>query len=824
MYLYLDFFLINKLQDYEFFNNLKNKKNYFYLINLTKKATNQYSYCKMKFLTVCLLFFVQIYSQVTNNDESLKNLIGAYFLQDREIIHVQFNKYIYVNNEDIAFKGYVLSQMYQAPHPNTTNVQLVIYDEKDQIVQKQLLYTNKGTFEGGLHLSDKFKSGRYFFHFYTNWMNNFIEDDSFTQTVEIIDKKEPYQLHLNEPNYKTVKVTFYPEGGTLLNDMHNNIGIKITDCNQKGIEIKEGIVLDSKQNEIIRFNTNKMGNGIFYLIPSLNETYSIRIKSDKISLTQALPPVAETGIVITYNNNLPKNLIVAVKTNDKGLDLYKNKKMTLLIHQGLNFIQKELMFTDAKEKIFNIDKQNLSNGVNSIRLIDENLNQVTERLLYHYAENKPVTVLEAKAMPNDSIIITGKTDLKLANLSLSILPENNICSHQRRSILGTFLLNAYLEKPEINTYSYFDSENNDKKKEMELLMINQPKSKYKWENIKNNPPKLNYKFNRGVTISGKVAKKISVKSKYKISLISLKTKVFDETTLDENNEFKFENFYAQDSTTFIFQLVNDKNISKYTEMTTKVSSDENSFLLPHQFEKNNCPPAELKPEDSFAFTPPKLGQGIVNLSGVTIKVQKQVMKHKNDMSFMATGFKIDDNQFGSVLDFIGRNGYKTGINPNDNSVFINDRRSFSSNSSPQVYIDNVVAFDLNMLFSLQLNEVDEIYIDKSGSSDIGSGGNGTIKIFLKEATKNNYYRVKYSTLIVTTGFTKSINFKNTSFDTQKEFLYFGTLNWTPTITTNKNSFEIKSTRANQQAIQVLVEGFSPEGVLLSEIQKIKIQE
>ncbi|MDQ5930831.1 MAG: hypothetical protein QG594_2620, partial [Bacteroidota bacterium] len=119
----------------------------------------------MKFLTVCLLFFVQIYSQVTNNDESLKNLIGAYFLQDREIIHVQFNKDIYVNNEDVAFKGYVLSQMYQAPHANTTNVQLVIYDEKDQIVKKQLLYTNKGTFEGGLHLSDKFKSGRYFFHF-----------------------------------------------------------------------------------------------------------------------------------------------------------------------------------------------------------------------------------------------------------------------------------------------------------------------------------------------------------------------------------------------------------------------------------------------------------------------------------------------------------------------------------------------------------------------------------------------------------------------------------------------------------------------------------
>lgn len=782
---------------------------------------------KLGTLTLCLLLFCRSYSQTANNQESIKNLIGNYFLQDRENIHVQFNKEIYVTNEDIAFKGYVLSKNNNSPQLKTTNVQLVIYDDQDQIVQKQLLYTSKGTFDGGLHLSEKFKSGRYFFHFYTNWMNNFNEDDSFTQMVEIINKNEPYQLNSNEPNWKTAKITFFPEGGTIIDDMNNAVGIKITDCNQKGIEIKEGVLLDSNQNEITTFNTNKMGNGIIYFIPNIKESYTVKIKSDKIELSQPLPAIAETGIIITYNNNLPKNILaIAIKTNDKGFELYKNKKLTLLMHQDGNSIQKELTFTDEKELTLLFDKKYLLNGVNTIRLIDENLNELTQRLVYHYADTKPVTVLEAKAIANDSIILTGKTDLKQANLSISMLPENNICTNQKRSILGTFYLNAYLEKPELSNYSYFDAQNSTKKQEMELLMINQPKSKLKWENIKNKPPKITYNFNKGVTISGKIAKKLSEKSLYKVSLISLKNNVFEETIVDKNNEFKFENFYAKDSTVFLVQLINNKNTSKYTEMTTAVSSDEKPFLLPHQFEKNNCP-IEKKPEDIFTFSIPKLGEGIINLSELTINsVRKTVLKHEKEMSLNANSFKIDENEFGTVLDFIGRNGYKTGIDPEENTVYIRDRRSFGDiNTPPNVYIDNSIVFDLNVLFSLNLNEVDEIYIDKSGASDTAAGGNGTIKIFLREASKNDYYRVKYTSLIVTSGFTQSIDFKNAEFDTQKEFFNFGTLNWSPTVTTNdKNSFEIKATRANQKEVQVLVEGFTPEGTLISEIQKIKVQE
>ena len=79
-------------------------------------------------------------------------------------------------------------------------------------------------------------------------------------------------------------------------------------------------------------------------------------------------------------------------------------------------------------------------------------------------------------------------------------------------------------------------------------------------------------------------------------------------------------------------------------------------------------------------------------------------------------------------------------------------------------------------------------------------------------------------MIVTTGFAQKIEFKNAPFETQKEFFYFGTLNWVPSINVKENpTYEIKFPKGGQTEIQVLVEGFNTDGELISENQKVSIQ-
>ncbi len=775
---------------------------------------------------ICSVLFFQANSQTIDNKKLIENCLENYFQYDRENIHVQFNKNRYVNSEDIGFKGYITSKNNTILAENTTNVQFIVYDAQRQIIQKKLLFASKGTFAGGIHLDDKFKAGTYYFHFFTNWMHNFIEDDSFVQTIEIIDKKESYNFDSEEPNYKTAEIRLFPEGGSIISDIINTVGVKITDCNQRGIQISDGIIVDSKANEISHFHTNQSGNGVFYLNPDLNETYTLKIISEKLTISKSLPTIQETGIVVSYNNNLSgQNLLVNVKTNDKGVALYQNKTYNLLVQQNKNALLKEITFNNKQtDQIVYFDKKYVSNGVNSIRIIDENLNEITERLLYNYGTINPVTSLEAKAVANDSIVLSGKTGVIQANLSVSVLPADNKCAEQKRAIMGTFYLNAYLEIPEINNYSYYDPENKNRIAEMELLMLNQNRSKYLWNNIKSNPPKMSYTFDKGVTISGTVEKVIKPKSKFKMSLFSLKDNVFEETTIDEKSNFKFENFYAKDSTVFILQMMDEKSLAITTKMTTKVASEITPLNLSIPFEKSICPPLKKK-DTNFTFSPPKLEDSVTKLNEIVVQnnFKKATLIHETEMSMNAQGFKIQEGQHGSVLDFIGRNGYRTGIDVEDNEAYIRNSNSSSSNNAPAVYIDDIQQTDFNFLFDLEISDVDEIYIDKSGLSDTSSRSTGTIKIFLKKGVKNKFFKIKYSSLIVTNGFSPNIEFKNSYFETQKEFYYFGTLNWTPTITIKDNpNFEVKFPKGNQKEIKVQIEGFTADGQLLSEIRKIPV--
>lgn len=797
-------------------------------INFYLTLTNQTPKKQMKFsLTLfSLLFIATSFSQTANNQENIQKSIENYFQYDRENIHVQFNKTVYVNNENIAFKGYVINKHKYLP-ANTTNVQLAIYNEQKQLVKKQLLYTYLGVFDGGIHLTEKFPSGKYYFHFYTNWMNNFIEDDSFTQCVEIISRNEPYQMPSPEPNWKSAKVEFFPECGKIINDMVNKVGIKITDCNQKGIKI-EGKVFDSKSKEIAQFKTNAMGNGFFYLNPDANEKYSIEIKTEKLNLVQALPETHKTGLAISYNNNLSNNVLaVVVKTNTASLPVYQNKKLTLLIHQNGNSILKEFAFdTTEPEKTLRFDKTNTPNGVNTIRVIDEEMNELAERLVYIETSFKPGIDLEAKAIANDSLNLSIKTNTKNPNLSISLLPENNICNTKKSSIIGTMYLNAYLNEPEDDTYPYFDNDNKTRKTDLELLLLNQNKNKYSWNNIKSNPPKMTHPFTQGLTIKGTIEKKTQ-NSKYKISLLSMKNKVFEETTIDKSNQFTFENVAIQDSTVVLLQIMDGVTQLKSNKIKAKTVVMDSVSVFQPRFNVHNCSKAHDTPK-IFNFGKFSMANNIINLKDIVVTgapKTKLVHKEKNPM---AKAFKVGENELGTLLDYIEKYGnFTVGIDK-DNSVYIyQDRRNTSfatlTNGRPTIYIDDLEIFDLNFLFSINIKEVSEVYFDDSGISERNPGGFGTIKVYLKEGYKNDLFKIKNTSLIITNGFTKQIDFNNAPFETAEEFNYFGTLSWFPEIAIQANQTqEIKALKANQKEIQVWLEGFTEDGELISETRKIPV--
>lgn len=779
---------------------------------------------------IVLLFTTFSFSQNAEKQQKIKTNLEEYFHFERENIHVQFNKTIYISNENIAFKGYVFNKQSSLPNLNTTNVLLVIYDAQGQVIQRHLLYASLGSFDGILTLDEKTAFGKYRFQFYTNWMNNFMEDESFVQNIEIINKNESYNLKTNQPNFETASLSINPESGNFIKGISNTIGVKINDCNALGIQIMEGLVLDSKGAIITTFFTNKMGYGKFELTPDANETYSIKIATDKLNLQKQLPKPINSGIAITYNNNLPNNILeVSVKTNSDGVNLYQNKNYTLLMHQNGKHIQKEFNFNDKNAtQILTFDKNDLANGVNSIRIIDENLNEISERLLYLNKQSKEIPVLETQVAANDSVNLFGKLNSKWANLSVSILPSENACYDHKNSILGTFFLDSYLEHPIANTYNYFDRLNSTRAFDMELLMLNQEKSKYYWNNIMTNKPKESYRFSKGITINGTIVKPLNPKTKYKVALISLKHKIFEEAIVDKNNKFSFDNFFARDSTAYQLELMDEKNLVIETKMITNILYNNEPFLKKQVFDGANC--QSIKDLNmTFAFSNADLEKKRIALNEIVIQnnYKKPIFTHQTEMNNQAAkAYKIGETDFGSALDFIGRNGFFTGVD-SENSVFVrNSRREYNvdeSSSAPSVFIDNFQIVDLNFLYDLDLMNVDEIYIDRTASSTTGTAGFGTIRIYLKKGMNNGYSKKKHTTLIVKSGFAKSKKFKNTEFAFSTEINVFGTLQWSPNVFLDANQvFEVSFPKLNQKEILVLIEGFTTDGQFISEIKKLTL--
>lgn len=153
--------------------------------------------------------------------------------------------------------------------------------------------------------------------------------------------------------------------------------------------------------------------------------------------------------------------------------------------------------------------------------------------------------------------------------------------YQRTKIYhGYFLSQCVSKNPEVNNYFYFDPLNNERKQDMEALMLVKNNNKFEWDDIKNKIPKIVYPFTKGVTIRGKVETDSNLKSKGKITLVSTKNQVFEDAVISPSGNFKFENFFAQDSTVFVLQVTNEKGIRKYSRIETQVVQNESDFVFP----------------------------------------------------------------------------------------------------------------------------------------------------------------------------------------------------------------------------------------------------
>lgn len=763
-----------------------------------------------------LLLLLTIFPSIAQNslDEKLIN----YFKLDRENIHLHLNKTIYSTNETIWFKGYIIEKKESKLNFLTTNVYVRLLDSDKKEIFNKLFYASNGTIIGQFDLDKNLITGDYYIHTYTNYMNNFLEDESTLLKIKIVNSKDKLIEKKNSSSNINIKYAF--ESGLFLENIDNTIGVNIKDCSGKGIKINQIEVINNKNETITTFATNQEGFGKFDLLNTTSDEYSFRFSYNNYTYSQSLGKPEVEGINLSVNSYaIEGKMLLKVKTNQSTLNKFLNKPFSILIQRN-NFANSINFKLDKLTSDFIINKSDLQEGINSVKLLDENSVLVSERIIYNQSLDREKIIVESIIKKGDSISIIAKISNRVANLSISALPINTFSNHNSDHIVSSIAFNNYCDFENTNFNYYFENFSKRKEYELDLVLLHTLKSKYKWNDIMNSVPKETYSFDVGINISGKINQTLNNKEKLKLRLFSING-LNEQTEINEKNEFEFKNVLAIDSTNFHFTLIKNNEKLQNLNIFSRLSNNVKPFIKEPEIKKIEC--------DDFLYSYnteiddfPKL-ENTTQLEGISItEIKKPKLENEREFNNgMAKGYKISDTDYSSyrdILSFIASHGYDVSIE--GTGVVIRSRivRTIMGTSSPAVFLDNSPVYDFSQLQNILLNEIDEIYINKHGYGMGDNGINGSIRIYRKKGfySPPRTNEVKSKSILITKGFQQLKSYKNLNYEnyTQDNFQKNGTIHWIPNIYTNESgNFNFTIPHFDQEKIILNIQGIDNLGQL-----------
>ncbi len=776
---------------------------------------------------VILLSFIPFAGNAQNDSikEKITSHFDKYFGLEREIIHVHLDKDVFLSDEQIWFKGYVLNRKTKTPFSLTTNVFAVLMDQQGNKMAEQLVFSSGGSFSGNLKLGKKYLSGDYYLQFYTNWMNNFSEDESSVYKITIVNTEKPLYPS-DKPDYSKINIDFNPEGGgNLILGVKNVVGIRLSDCAHKPIPVTEGDIIDEKGNSITKVFLNKFGYGKFDIIPA-SQQYKAIFTINGQTVSAALPAAQYDGIAFDVNNySIANKTLITINANAGYINSIPGKKLYVIVNQDNKSIAFEVDFLNGfLEQQLAFLNDDLFDGVNTVTVFDPNKNALAQRLLFKYPSEKLTANVTPSDKPNRFI---GKTAYANTNLSIGVLPENSIADKGHSDLYASLLINPYLAEKITNAHYYLDSPSKSRIYEMDLLLLNQKKLKYDWLKIQSKVPAQNHEFDYGLTVKGTLNQKQNNLERYKIKLYSFHARLNEITEINDKNEFYFKYLVAADSTLINISLLKVPELDKAlpATMSLKVMNAKRKFNFPF-LGNAECQPLFESLDVNF---PDFLEQDTVLLDEVQVENKNKLTRQTGFGNAMLTGYKITaENNGMDVLNFIQNHGFE--VQRGWGGVIISGRLRTSINAAqnqPVIYLDGFRMLNFDELDGMRMDDIDEIYLNAHAIVASVNNNIGVIKIYRKKISQ---YPVKEPKTNIATfaidGYQMIAPFTNADYSTKSDagFENFGVIQWIPNILTDeKGAFIFQLPPAGKRNVKLLIEGITPEGRLISEIKTISVQ-
>jgi hypothetical protein len=358
-------------------------------------------------------------------------------------------------------------------------------------------------------------------------------------------------------------VSFYPEGGYLPEGVSCVVAFKALDSDGSPATVN-GDVVDASGNVCAVLETRHDGMGSFTMIAKDSMQYYAECKNEYGKIKRFKLPDIHKEAYVLKTEKTEKDLYVSVIEPPEEKE---HKILYLMLHtRGMLHY---LAPWDHNFDWVSFETDKFPSGVTQIVLLDANMNPLSERLVFfNNNDQSEVNLTTDKKNYESRQHVTARVTVKDAkgepangSFSVSVTDDNDIKPDSTTNILTTLLLTSEL-KGHINDPAwYFQKDNPDAVRDLDLLMLTNGWRRY------NIPDAIAGRYSypafpakNGMEITGKVKTLALGKpvANGMVAAFSWKAGFYDETMTDSVGRFAFKGIEFPDSTVFVIQALDKK--------------------------------------------------------------------------------------------------------------------------------------------------------------------------------------------------------------------------------------------------------------------------
>lgn len=800
-----------------------------------------------KLPVLVIIFIIGFIPKTNAQDTSIEQAYTTFYKYPREKIIAQLNKTVFLPGESIWFQAHLIDPKTSKTSDISSNVYVGVFDTNGNLIKHELIFAENGLASGNIVIDSTFAGNQFTLKMFTRWMLNFDENLDFNQQIFVVN--DDLYPNTKTPSATTsFKVDYYTEGdGGLIENFINSLVYTLTDSQGNRVEISSGELIDSSGKTVLTFDENASGIGQTAFFVKPNENYLLRLNAyNGTSVETLIEPAKAQGVLMNINNTNEDKLSVGLLNNFAGNTPKEALLFDLVIEKDGYIFTKKIQLEPGKPYVLNLQKDVFTTGIYKAYLL-KNEKIVLERPFFNQSEDffvRPaISVLDTK---KDSLTFqlsaAGKESFVF---SASLLPDNTGSLFNRTSL--TQQLFEALPQTQLDNLT---KKSRAALAELDMNLLTSGRSGGNWNGKLGIPKSLDFNIEKGISFRGKIKLKNDKPLKDKIIVFNESMSFQQIIEPGKDGSFESKHNYLENGTILKVALIDSKKKLKKPDLDFfEVFPDVEEVLTAH--------PAQKIDEQALAVlnnykneTPgfpliegEKKVTALKEVEVSAIKKEK-VLEHKPAMysEVDTKGYKVTNEEikrFQYVTDFIRTKGYNVAssydpVSDNPSSHPITSKRPGSKGPEvPTIYLDEMILTDVTVLFRMNMNIIDEIYIDYGALSSgirAGNGGQGGIIYIITQKGSIGGYSEWYNPVnqvevTVKNGFNPPENYQSPNYTDLDSpiFLKYGTLDWKASLKTDLNgqsTFVLNN--KGLKKVKLLIEGLNNEGNVISWVEEIEI--